>query len=138
MCWIKLHKCIYAHSAVWSCLSDILAWQLYNLRSYGFACGSAVGFRANSVELNHSSHKICWIQFSIWRKSMHAPIALVVGPVVIQIALLCATNVFKNYTSSIQVGNIEFNPSSVEFNSGTVEFNSTSRETMRAYILTLS
>ena len=69
---------------------------------------------------------------------MHMPTALVVGPVVIQIVLLCAANVFKNYTSSVLVGNVEFNPSSVEFNSGNVEFNSTSRETMRAYILTLS
>ena len=45
--------------------------------------------------------------------------------------------IFKNYTSSVLVGNVEFNPSSVEFNSGTVEFNSTSRETMRAHILAL-
>ena len=68
---------------------------------------------------------------------MHMPTALVVGPVVIQIVLLCATNVFKNCTSSVLVGNVEFNPSSVEFNSGTVEFYSTSRETMSAYILAL-
>ena len=50
---------------------------------------------------------------------------------------LVCTNVFKNYTSSAPVGNVEFNPSSVEFNSRSVEFNSTSRETMRAYILAL-